>query len=233
MATFVLVHGAWHGPWCWERTRAQLEARGHLTVTPQLPSDTIGAGAEEYFTAVRDALSGRSDLVLVLHSMSGLLAPALIAEPAVTSLVLLAAMVPEPGATWADSGQQPYAEPMRQLFPQLQFDQFGRSWWEPADAAALFYHDCADADADAAVAQLRPDSSLIYQQPCPAVPTTKTPVTYLSCRADRAVDGQWNADRAKQLFDADHRQINTGHSPFWSAPAVLTAALDELALRNH
>jgi pimeloyl-ACP methyl ester carboxylesterase len=36
MATFVLVHGAWHGGWCWKRVRKALQARGHDVFTPTL-----------------------------------------------------------------------------------------------------------------------------------------------------------------------------------------------------
>src|SRR5438128_9540659 len=36
MATFVLVHGAWHGSWCWNRVRKALEAQGHAVFTPTL-----------------------------------------------------------------------------------------------------------------------------------------------------------------------------------------------------
>ena len=36
MATFVLVHGAWHGSWCWKRVRRALQAQGHEVFTPTL-----------------------------------------------------------------------------------------------------------------------------------------------------------------------------------------------------
>ncbi len=36
MATFVLVHGAWHGSWCWKRVRKTLQADGHEVFTPTL-----------------------------------------------------------------------------------------------------------------------------------------------------------------------------------------------------
>ena len=36
MATFVLVHGAWHGSWCWGRVRRALLDRGHDVFTPTL-----------------------------------------------------------------------------------------------------------------------------------------------------------------------------------------------------
>jgi pimeloyl-ACP methyl ester carboxylesterase len=37
MATFVLVHGAWHGGWCWHKIVPLLEAKGHRVLAPDLP----------------------------------------------------------------------------------------------------------------------------------------------------------------------------------------------------
>lgn len=36
MSTYVLVHGAWHGSWCWKRVRKALQAQGHEVFTPTL-----------------------------------------------------------------------------------------------------------------------------------------------------------------------------------------------------
>src|SRR5260370_27575500 len=36
MSTYVLVHGAWHGSWCWKRVRNALQAQGHEVFTPTL-----------------------------------------------------------------------------------------------------------------------------------------------------------------------------------------------------
>lgn len=36
MTTFVLVHGAWHGAWCWRRVARLLAARGHEVFAPTL-----------------------------------------------------------------------------------------------------------------------------------------------------------------------------------------------------
>ena len=52
MASFSLVHGAWHGGWCWDAVRAELEARGHVVHTPDLPCEDVAAGVEEYAAAV-------------------------------------------------------------------------------------------------------------------------------------------------------------------------------------
>ncbi|GAA1035225.1 alpha/beta fold hydrolase [Virgisporangium ochraceum] len=72
MDTFLLVHGAWHGAWAWDRLRPLLEAAGARTAAPDL---TVGSEvgladhAREVVTAI-DALPG--DLVLVGHSYAGM-----------------------------------------------------------------------------------------------------------------------------------------------------------------
>jgi pimeloyl-ACP methyl ester carboxylesterase len=37
MASFVLIHGSWHGGWCFDAVRAELEALGHEVFAPDLP----------------------------------------------------------------------------------------------------------------------------------------------------------------------------------------------------
>lgn len=80
MADFLLIHGAWHGGWCWDRVVPLLEAAGHGTHAPTLsgleqdrtePVDGIGLG-----THVEDVLAAASglasdQLVLVGHSYGG------------------------------------------------------------------------------------------------------------------------------------------------------------------
>ena len=43
MTTFALVHGAWHGAWCWDRLIPELENRGHSVIAMDLPSDDPAA----------------------------------------------------------------------------------------------------------------------------------------------------------------------------------------------
>ena len=70
MATFCLVHGAWHGAWCWERLIPELEALGHSAVAVDLPSHEPDAGFAEYAAALAPAAEGAD--ALVGHSLSGL-----------------------------------------------------------------------------------------------------------------------------------------------------------------
>ena len=80
MATFVLIHGAWHGGWCWRKVVPHLEAAGHTVIAPDLPShgDDPTPAAEvtldDYVRRVCEILDAQDEpVVLVGHSMGGLL----------------------------------------------------------------------------------------------------------------------------------------------------------------
>jgi pimeloyl-ACP methyl ester carboxylesterase len=80
MATFVLVHGAWHGSWCWKRARSALQAQGHAVFTPTL----TGVGERSHLTSPQINLDTHitdvvnlvrweelDDIVLCGHSYGG------------------------------------------------------------------------------------------------------------------------------------------------------------------
>lgn len=74
MTTFLLVHGAWHGSWAWNRLNPLLEAVGAHTATPELsldPDRGLGDHSDEVTVAI-DALPAEGELVLVGHSYAGL-----------------------------------------------------------------------------------------------------------------------------------------------------------------
>ncbi|MES3000880.1 MAG: alpha/beta hydrolase [Pseudomonadota bacterium] len=115
--TFVLVHGAWHGGWCWRRTTDILRKAGHRAFTPTL----TGLGERSHLlskdinlaTHVADVVDlikweRLQDVVLVGHSYAGQVindvAHAL--GPTISSIVFLDAFVPENGESTAQSGPQ-------------------------------------------------------------------------------------------------------------------------------
>src|SRR2546425_1097792 len=68
---FVLVHGAYHGAWCWDQLRAELERGGHASTAVDLPCDDPDAGAERYVDEVIHAIPKHANaVVLVGHSMA-------------------------------------------------------------------------------------------------------------------------------------------------------------------
>jgi pimeloyl-ACP methyl ester carboxylesterase len=108
MATFVLVHGAWHGSWCWARVRKALQQRGHEVFTPTLTGvgerSHLLAPSVDLETHILDVVNlvrweELSDFVLCGHSYGGMVvsgAADRIAER-IRSLVFLDAFVPEDG----------------------------------------------------------------------------------------------------------------------------------------
>ncbi|GHF21990.1 esterase [Amycolatopsis deserti] len=68
--TYVLVPGAWHGGWCWDRVAAPLRARGHRVLTPDLAMDAT-AGLHTHAAEVAALLKDLHDVILVGHSYAG------------------------------------------------------------------------------------------------------------------------------------------------------------------
>ena len=106
MSTFVLVHGAWHGGWCWRRVERLLRAQGHEVLTPTL----TGLGERAHLmsrqidleTHIEDVLGvlrieNLRDVVLCGHSYGGMVITGVAdREPeCITALVYLDAFVPE------------------------------------------------------------------------------------------------------------------------------------------
>src|SRR5262245_44258791 len=106
MATFVLVHGAWHGGWCWRKLRTMLRAAGHEVYTPTLTGlgerSHLGNAAVGLATHVRDVANvlfyeDLSSVVLVGHSYGGMVIGGVAhqAPERLAHLVYLDAFVPE------------------------------------------------------------------------------------------------------------------------------------------
>jgi pimeloyl-ACP methyl ester carboxylesterase len=80
MATFVLVHGAWHGSWCWKRVRQALQMKGHDVFTPTLTGVgershlmSRGVNLETHILDIENLIRWEelSDVVLCGHSYGG------------------------------------------------------------------------------------------------------------------------------------------------------------------
>jgi pimeloyl-ACP methyl ester carboxylesterase len=111
--TFVLIHGAWHGGWCWQRVADRLRAGGNVVFTPTLTglgerSHLLRAGIDlkTHIADVVNAMKweGLSDVVLCGHSYAGMVISG-VAEtmaPAIRSIVFLDAFVPVNGEAVQD-----------------------------------------------------------------------------------------------------------------------------------
>jgi pimeloyl-ACP methyl ester carboxylesterase len=119
--TFVLVHGAWHGGWCWRRVADRLQKGGHKVFTPTMTGlgerSHLVDGKVNLATHVRDIVNvikweSLNDVVLVGHSYGGIIISGVAEEmrEAIGSIVFLDAFVPESGDSLAAKASQPVRE---------------------------------------------------------------------------------------------------------------------------
>ncbi|HBY59224.1 MAG TPA: alpha/beta hydrolase, partial [Solibacterales bacterium] len=96
MASFLLVHGAWHGAWAWDRVKPLLAAAGHNVVAPDLPRSTLEANVACALAAVAHC---PPPLIVVGHSLAGMTVTALAEQipGRIARLVYLAAFLPKSG----------------------------------------------------------------------------------------------------------------------------------------
>jgi len=121
--TFVLVHGAWHGGWCWVRVRDLLQQQGHTVFTPTLTGNgershlmNSGINVSTHVTDVVNLMKYErlSDVVLCGHSYAGFVISGVAEQmaPAIRSIVFLDAFVPDNGDAMTDLTAQPVREAM-------------------------------------------------------------------------------------------------------------------------
>jgi pimeloyl-ACP methyl ester carboxylesterase len=226
VSTFALVHGAWHGAWCWERLTPELEARGHRVVAPDLPSDDPTATFITYADVVEDAIAGEDDVVLVGHSLAGNTIPLVAERRPVSRLVYLCAVVPIPGRSFNETVGIERDTFVHGYQAGLIADDQGRSIWVDEDIARqTFYADCDERDAHAAFERLRPQSTAPYDVPCPLDAFPAAPRTYILCTEDRIANPEGSRRVARERLDAPLVELPGSHSPFLSRPAALAEVL--------
>jgi len=244
MATFVLVHGGWHGAWCWERLTPLLTHAGHTVIAPDLPGhgdDLTPLSArlyEQYVPSIGAVVLAQPEPVILLgHSSGGMIISAVAAAhpERVRVLVYLAAFLLPPGVSPPMILRDDHESLLR---PALVIDREGQTTTlSPEAARAVFYADCTDADASWAIRRLQPEP-IVPAAPAPVIATTNDPATttmpdvprvYIETLYDKALGPAAQRRMYTALPCAHIYTLPTGHSPFISAPAALAAQLQEIA----
>ena len=150
-ATYVLVHGAWHGSWCWKRVRRNLQDAGHEVFAPTLTGvgdrSHLGSASVDLSTHITDIVNllrweDLSDVVLCEHSYGGMVISGVADQvpERIRTLVYLDAFVPEDGECVFDLLSQEAAEQLR-----LSAQTVGAGWNVPAMPAERFNVNSRDA----------------------------------------------------------------------------------------
>jgi pimeloyl-ACP methyl ester carboxylesterase len=218
MAEVVLVHGAWHGAWCWDAVVAELRRLGLQATAVELPFGGLPADA----AAARSAIEAAGPATVVVgHSYGGnVITEAAAGLPRVSRLVYLAAFLTEPSADTSAFISAKLAE-------SIVVDERGITV-DAARAAEVFYGDADPVTALAMIARLRPMPLAAAEQsksagstgPAWTVPAWRSiPATYVACTNDQAIPV--DAQREMAALAEEVVEWPTDHSPFVTRPEAI------------
>jgi pimeloyl-ACP methyl ester carboxylesterase len=215
-ATYVLIHGAGSDAWYWHRVVPLLRARGHEVVAMDLPCDDDAAGLDEYAGAVVRAIGDRTDLILVAQSLAGFTAPLVCEQVPVRLLVLLAAMVPNPGESpgdwWANTGWD------EAVGPEAKGADF--------DPVTVFLHDVPPDVAAESAHHVRAQSGTPFEQPWPLTGWPDVETRFLLCRDDRFFPAEFQRRVVRARLGIAPDEMDGGHLPALGHPGELVARLE-------
>jgi pimeloyl-ACP methyl ester carboxylesterase len=236
--TYILIHGSWLGKFCWREVIALLEKLGHTAIAidlpahgddPTLPENTSLDG---YRDAVLGLIVDRSDVILVGHSMAGIVISA-VAEAIpdrIKALVYLCAYLPRSGESLYQLSSEDKESLVGQYWRQEHPEQYSPAWVAEEGIVKVFGADCSPEDRDLLVKRHRPEP----------VPPLATPVTltearygsvpsyYIETLQDMVASHQLQTLMLSRVSVRQRFELPSSHCPFFSMPDRLVACLTNL-----
>jgi pimeloyl-ACP methyl ester carboxylesterase len=238
MSTYLLIHGAWHGGWCWHKVATRLAKLGHRVIAPDLP----GLGRDKtpvnrvslalWRDFVCDIVDAQPEpVILAGHSRGGIV----ISEVAehrpqrIRSLVYVTAFLLRDGECLFDLAQQDH--PSLVSPNMLMSEDKSCSTMRDAAIRDAFYGECSDDDVALARSLLQPEPTVPLATPVRVTEANfgRVPRVYVECQRDQAIAPALQKQMYAALPCRKILSIDTDHSPFFSRPDELTAHLDAQA----
>ena len=233
--TIVLVHGAWSDATAWQAVVPLLKAQGHEVIAVNLPghgtdaTSFAGISLQTYVDAVKNAIGDRKNVILVGHSMAGIVISQVAEEipGQIKELVYLAAYLPQNGESLLSLAK---TDADSHIGKYLQIDQNTGSTNVAKDGVI----DVFAADAPAQVGNYIADN--IKPEPLAplATPVTLTDAKFGSVRKvyiytinDHAVSFSLQQTMVKNGHINKEYSLPSSHTPFISMPDKLAAILIE------
>jgi len=226
---YVLVHGAWHGGWCWAKVARLLRDSGHEVYTPTL----TGLGERAHLARPEVDLELHiQDLVAMLeseelrqvtlvgHSYAGFVITGAAARAAgrIAQLVYLDAFVPEAGKSLLD-----YAGPRAEAIREAARTQ-GEGWKIPPFAPERFGV-TSQRDTEWLTKHLVPQPLQTFAQPLPAAGGDKLKRTYVYCSKPAMGPFDSLAERLCDDRKWTFHDLKTGHDAMVTAPGDVAKIL--------
>ena len=232
MADFVLVHGAWHGAWCWRKLLPGLWRAGHRAFAVDLTGlgarahlDRPGLGLADHVTDVVATLEAEelSRVVLVGHSYAGVVITGVAERCAerLAALVYLDAVVPEPGEAWSSTHS-----PATQSERRAQIAE--RGGLEPPDPAVF---GLAGPDRDWVQRRQRRQPGACYDDVLHFDPRRWAALErhFIDCTDPALATIAASRERARRQAGWQVHPLATGHDAMISTPEALATLLSTIA----
>ena len=213
--TYLLIHGAWGGAWCWRDLSIEFDRRGVNWIALDLPSSKIGTDPASDLlddaAAVASIAPSDCPVVLVAHSYGG----AVLTEvaPHIANLqrtVFIAALVPNRGQSATDTSREIRTRTL--LDEAIQVD--GDFLFLSSDLATkALYQDCDTELALWATSRLSTQTIASFRSARTSL-DIDVPSRYLRCSKDEAIDPSLQELMAARCDEVE--TIDSGHSPFFS-----------------
>lgn len=234
---FLLIHGSWHGAWCWYKVVSRLRANHHQAIAIDLPGRGRSSakaplvGLSRLVEHAAQHLSDDEKTTVVAHSRYGVVASQLaeIAPSKIARTIYLASFMLPNNRSVADYFR---ADTDSKLQPFVDINRLGMwDWLRPEGYRDVLYHDCSDDDNQLA-------ASLLCREPLrPAIGRLNlsdanygsVPRGYIRLSEDRAVSVQLQDRLLSETVVDRVETINCGHSAYFCKPDELTHAIEKIA----
>jgi pimeloyl-ACP methyl ester carboxylesterase len=230
MSTYVLIHGAAQGGWCWNKIRRILEDGGHVVYTPDLPGHSPSHGIpareitfERYVSFVRNMITAIDEKVILAgHSLGGAIITCAMETiyQQVDRLVYVCALIPRNGDT---IGKMLEADPGSGLKGAFSLNEREKSAELIADKIDdVVYNGCEKEDILYAKKRIVPQSIVPMSAPITLKKGMfkKTARTGIVCTQDRSLTPAYQETMCKNSGCAI-RYLKSGHAPFFSQAGEL------------
>lgn len=241
--TYLLVHGAWHGAWCWNKVIPIMTDKGYKVTAIDLPghgNDTTNANSVTFADYVKKvtetANKVEGEVILVGHSMGGTVisqAAEVLGKTKVYKLIYLDAFLPRNGesvsslARMIESGLPKDTSRLTIGKGLIVSEDRKTSMFKPEVADILFYHDCNQSDKDFAHKNMNRQSFAPLGTPVNVSDSIygAIPKYYILCTESKDLDKSILPTRVKC---EKVMKLKSGHSPFFSMPRQLVKLLTRI-----